>query len=512
MIASYYQQQIHDQHAVFDLFYRRNPFKGTYTVFAGLDRVLEFLENFRFTESQISYLRSILPHVQDEFFDWLSTLDTSQVNVYALDQGTFAFPSIPLLRVEGPLGICQLIETTLLNLINYPTLICTNARRFRQAAGREAKLSEFGLRRAQGPDGGMSASKYCYIGGFDSSSNVAAGYKYGIPITGTHAHAYVQSFKSLDDVKALEIKDGKGNFTNLKDLVISIRKTLPAAFQRTNDGELAAFIAYAQTFPRNGLFLVDTYDTLNSGVLNFITVSKALLQCSFQPLGIRLDSGDLATLSIAARKLIDGHLESDVASLVKIVASNDVSEAVLNDLKQRHHKVDIFGIGTMLVTCFAQAALGCVYKLTELENEPRIKLSETVEKTSLPGRKVCYRLFIASSPFACMDYLALEGEKEPVVGESLMVRHPFDIQKTMVVVPSKVVKLHKLVFSNGNVCGRQYDVKESKELVDTQVLLFDQKLLDCVDGSRTFNVGVSQQLYKMLHEMLEECVYAAVLE
>jgi nicotinate phosphoribosyltransferase len=198
----------HNDHAVFDLFFRKNPFHGEYTVFAGLEEALAMVNTFKFTASDVSYLREVLPHAEDGFFDWLSTLDCSSVKVYAVKEGSIVFPRIPLVRIEGSLAVGQLLETPLLNLLNFASLITTNATRFKQAAGADKKLLEFGLRRAQGPDGGLSASRYSYMAGFAGTSNVLAGKLHKIPIMGTHAHAFVQAHTSLDDVKVTTL-DGK---------------------------------------------------------------------------------------------------------------------------------------------------------------------------------------------------------------------------------------------------------------------------------------------------------------
>ncbi|GLD99164.1 hypothetical protein PINS_up007882 [Pythium insidiosum] len=294
MVYAHWKVGRHNDHAVFDLYFRKNPFKGEYTVFAGLEEALALLNAFRFTDSDIAYLRTVLPNAENAFFEWLATVDCSAVKVFAVKEGTIVFPRVPMLRIEGSLAVGQLLETPLLNLLNYASLITTNATRFKRAAGPGKTLLEFGLRRAQGPDGGLSASRYSYMAGFDGTSNVLAGKLHNIPIKGTHAHAYVQAHTSLEDVKLPMLGD-----KNLLETVLKYRRELD--FSRTNDGELAAFVSYAIAFPDTFLALVDTYDTLSSGVPNFLCVALALHELGYKPIGIRLDSGDLSYLSKQAR-------------------------------------------------------------------------------------------------------------------------------------------------------------------------------------------------------------------
>jgi nicotinate phosphoribosyltransferase len=292
-----------------------------------------------------------------------------------LSLGTVVFPRLPLLRVEGPILKAQLLETVLLTLTNFASLVATNATRFRATTGPDKTFHEFGLRRAQGPDGGLSASKYCYLGGFDGTSNVLAGKLYGIPIKGTHAHAYVSSYNKMEDLKVSDLRDRiSGESRPFAQLCLQylnelgpILKFLP---EETNKGELAAFISYAIAFPTNFLALVDTYDVLKSGVPNFLSVARALHEFNYQAIGLRLDSGDLAYLSLEVRARF-----TEVAKIfnipyiknLNIVASNDINENILISLEKQEHAIDTFGIGTHLVTCQKQPALGCVYKLVEVK-------------------------------------------------------------------------------------------------------------------------------------------------
>ena len=366
---------------------------------------MRFIANYKFTSENLDELKVLYPQWEPAFYDYLSGLDSSTLKVYAIKEGTVVFPRVPLLRIEGPLGLCQLLETTLLVLVNYASLVCTNAVRHRLAVGWGKSLLEFGLRRAQGPDGAMSASKYSYIGGFDGSSNVQAGVKWGILTQGTHAHSFVSSFVGMEDLHTSKLIDSSGNCREFAQVALEYRNKLAL---NSNIGELAAFISYAFAYPRGLLVLVDTYDTLNSGVPNFLAVALALRDFGYTAVGIRLDSGDLAYLSKAARKLfhhIQANFNLDVSKF-KIIASNDLNEAVLYSLKEQGHEIDGFGVGTNLVTCQNQPALGGVFKLVEVHDQPRIKVSQDAAKVTIPGRKEGYRLY-DSSGLPVLDLLIM---------------------------------------------------------------------------------------------------------
>lgn len=267
MAYAYWKSGKKDSIATFDLFFRKNPFNGEFTIFAGLHEVLLFLENFKYTPDDIDYLKSVLPPTtEEEFFSYLLNLDSSDLNIYAIEEGTVVFPKEPLMRVEGPLPVCQLLETTFLTLINFASLMTTNAARYRIAAG-SIQLLEFGLRRAQGPDGGLSASKYAYVGGFDATSNVLAGKLYGIPVRGTHAHAFVMSYSSIDELplKTL-VNKNTAQEENFIDVAVKYRSEIASLAKmietEASSGEFAAFVAYAISFPDSFLALIDTYDVV----------------------------------------------------------------------------------------------------------------------------------------------------------------------------------------------------------------------------------------------------------
>lgn len=347
MIYGYWKNGIADKHAVFQMFFRKNPFQGGYVVAAGLGPVLDYMSNLSFSDADIEYLSTLMGNDGERLFenDFLRFLRESipELDVYAVPEGTFVFPHEPLLRVHGPLWQCQLVETALLNTINFQSLIATKAARICNAARGEPVL-EFGLRRAQGVNGALSASRAAYIGGAAATSNVLAGAEYGIPVKGTHAHSWVMCF----------------------------------------DNELEAFRAYADAMPNNCVFLVDTYDTIQ-GVKNAVKVGLELRGRGHEMIGIRLDSGDLAYLSTEARRILDDGGFPDA----KIVASNDLDEHLINSLKGQDAEIRIWGVGTKLATAYDQPALGGVYKLAAIKEGnvyiPKLKLSEQAVKTSNPG-------------------------------------------------------------------------------------------------------------------------------
>jgi nicotinate phosphoribosyltransferase len=458
------------------------------------------VQTFRFSPADVAYLRTVLPPTCDpSFFAWLSTLDGADLKIYAVAEGTVVFPRVPLLRIEGPLAIAQLLETTVLNLTNFASLVATNAARFRLAAGADKEILEFGLRRAQGPDGAMSATRYAYMGGCDGTSNVAGGAAFGMVPRGTHAHSMVSAYLSLDELptRMLARADGSGD-ADLVALALKYKQEL--GFGIASLGELAAFVSFAQAFPTNFLALVDTYDTLQSGVPNFICVALALRDLGYSAVGIRLDSGDLAYLSKEARSLFvrvdaafpaagqagggGGVAPSSTAAAsgpppssssgryleaCKIVASNDINEAVLLSLNDQGHEIDVFGIGTNLVTCQAQPALGMVYKLVEIKKQPRIKLSQDMAKVTIPGSKEVYRL-IGGEGVPLMDLIIRAGETRPAAGKRILCRHPFDEKKRAYVTPAAVIPLLRLVW------------KGKRAVVDDMTLLPDATTVGGVGG------------------------------
>lgn len=348
MAYGYWKNQIHEREAVFHLFFRNNPFGSGYSVACGLAEAIDYLGSFQFDEEELGYLETLAgndgtPLFERAFLDYLAGLRFT-CDVDAIAEGTVVFPHEPLLRVRGPILQGQLIETALLNIINFQTLIATKAARVCQAAEGDPVL-EFGLRRAQGIGGGMAASRAAYIGGCAATSNVLAGKRYGIPVKGTHAHSWIMAF----------------------------------------DTEPEAFDAYAAAMPNNCVLLVDTYDTLQ-GVRHAVEIGKNLRRNGHKLGGIRLDSGNLAHLSIEARRILDEGGFPNAA----IVASSDLDEQIITNLKQQGARINIWGVGTRLATAYDQPALGGVYKLAAMRDgnggwQYRLKLSEQAIKVSIPG-------------------------------------------------------------------------------------------------------------------------------
>lgn len=511
MAYAYWKAGKHNERAVFDLYFRKNPFRGEYTVFAGLEECIRFIANFKFSEEEISFIQESLPPTcESGFYDYLRGIDCSDVEVYAIPEGSVVFPKVPLMRVEGPVAVVQLLETPYVNLINYASLVATNAARHRFVAGKSKLLLEFGLRRAQGPDGGISASKYCYLGGFDATSNVAAGRLFGIPLRGTHSHAFVSSFMSPDEIveKSLRRYDGSSVCDDFVSLVqtwlnkIKWSNLLRGIFGETNQSELAAFTSYALAFPGNFLALVDTYDVMRSGVPNFCAVALALNELGYKAVGIRLDSGDLAYLSCQARQFfVSVEREFGVSGFGKtsITASNDLNEETLDALNKQGHEVDAYGIGTYLVTCYAQAALGCVFKLVEINNQPRIKLSEDVTKVSIPCKKRSFRLY-GKEGYPLVDIMTGENEPPPKTGERILCRHPFNESKRAYVVPQRVEELLKCFWPGTSDKARE-ELLPLKDIRDRCIQQLEQMRPDHMRrlNPTPYKVSVSAKLYDFIH-------------
>ncbi|XP_013176961.1 PREDICTED: nicotinate phosphoribosyltransferase 2 isoform X4 [Papilio xuthus] len=494
--------------AVFDLFFRTNPFQGEFTIFAGLEECLKFLENFHYSDSDIDYLMQTLPdNIEPEFYAYLKDLTCKDIKLSAIEEGSVVFPRVPLLRIEGPLIVAQLLETTLLTLVNFASLMATNAARYRMVAGKNVSLLEFGLRRAQGPDGGLSASKYAYVGGFDGTSNVLAGKMFNIPVKGTHAHSFVTSFSTLQDISSAALRHAETQEQcDLLQLAADWRRRISAILDvspdEASDGELAALISYAVAFPTGFLALVDTYDVKRSGLLNFCAVALALNDCGYRAVGIRIDSGDLAYLSVLARNTFEQIAEAfklNWFAKLTIVASNDINEDTILSLNEQGHKIDCFGIGTHLVTCQRQPALGCVYKLVEINGQPRIKLSQDVGKVTIPGHKEAYRLFGADG-HALIDLLQRSSEPAPIIGQKVLCRHPFQESKRAYVIPSKVEHLYKVYWSEGRICVRPKPLSEVRARVQASLRTLRQDIKRNLNPT-PYKVAVSDDLYSFIHDL-----------
>ena len=460
MAYGYWKSGKAEQEAVFNLYFRKHPFQGGFTIACGLSSVIDYLNEYRIDEEDLEYIGSLTGSdgkvlFETGFLDYLRTMEF-KCSVNAIPEGTVVFPNEPLLRIQGPVLQCQLLETPLLNLINFQSLIATKAARMRLVAN-EDSLLEFGLRRAQGPDGGMTASRAAYIGGFDATSNVLAGKLYGIPVKGTHAHSWVMSF----------------------------------------DDELESFETYARYMPNNVTLLVDTYDSIQ-GVKNAIIVGNQLRERGYELGGIRLDSGDLAYLSIEARKLLDG------AGFQKtnIVASNDLDEYIMDSLKIQGAKINVWGIGTKLVTAYDQPALGGVFKLAAIKNELgnwdyKLKLSEQAIKVSTPGIQQVRRFKDAKGFISDMIF-----NIETPLSEKPMMVDPYDFTKTRSFSDTLTYEdLLVPVFVDGELVYSLPTIHETRERVEQQLAHFHKGIKRFVNP-HTYPVGLEKELFDMKTDLI----------
>ena len=447
--------------AVFQLTFRTCPFGGSYAIACGLADVVEFMQNFRFAGDDLHYLSSITgaddkPLFPAAFLDELRTFKFS-CDVSAIPEGTAVFPHEPLIRVQGPLMQCQLLETPLLTLINFPTLLATKASRICQAAQGEPVL-EFGLRRAQGIDGGVTAARAAFVGGCVATSNVLAGKLFGIPVKGTHAHSWVMTF----------------------------------------DDETTAFREYADALPNNCIFLVDTYDTV-AGVENAIEVGRELRQRGHEMLGVRLDSGDMAKLSIAARKLLDEGGFPDAA----IVASNDLDEYRISALKQAGAAINVWGVGTRLTTAYEQPALGGVYKLAAIADEagklqPRIKLSDEEIKTSTPGVQQVRRFRTGGHFLADCIYEETLGADEPPADI-----HLADGSHVPVPANAEYEDLLQAIFRKGHLACTMPSLEEVQSRARRQLAQLPPATRRLQD-SQPYPVGLEVGLQRLKQHLMNE--------
>lgn len=417
MGETYWNDGIHERTAIFDLYFRSMPFNSGYAIFSGLEKIVQYIENFKFTNSDIEYLKEI--GYQDDYLNYLKELKFTG-SIRAMKEGELCFNNEPLIRVEAPLIQAQLMETALLNIVNFQTLIATKASRIKQVVQDEIVM-EFGTRRAQEMDAAIWGARAAVIGGFDSTSNVRAGKLFGIPVSGTHAHSMVQTY----------------------------------------DDEYVAFKKYAERH-KNCVFLVDTFHTLKSGVPNAIKVAKELGD-KINFVGIRLDSGDIAYLSKEARKMLDaaGFTEA------KIFASNDLDEETITSLKSQGAKVTAWGVGTKLITAYDQPALGAVYKLVAIKDEhgklsDRIKISNNAEKVTTPGKKKVYRIINTKTNKSEGDYITLEDE-DPNKETRLKMFHPVHTYKMKYIKNFKAIDLHHDIFTEGKKVYQLPEINEIKQ-------------------------------------------------
>jgi len=457
MLYGYHKNGMSGRRAEFTMFFRHAPGLN-YAVMAGNEQLRDYLLELRFGPEDLSYLDSLKLFDRD-FLDSLRDFRfTGDIDI--VREGSIIFPNEPIVRVEAPLAQAQLIETAMLNLIGHQTLIATKANRVARAA-KGGRVMEFGLRRAQGPDAGVLGARAAFIGGCGSTSNVKAGQLFGIPVSGTHAHSWVMSFGS----------------------------------------ELEAFRAYADSFPDNCLLLTDTYDTLASGVPNAITVFRELRARGHEPVGIRLDSGDLAYLSIQARRMLDD------AGFEKtlIVASNDLDETIIRDLKLQGARIDVWGVGTKLITSADRSAFGGVYKMCALETDgrmvPKIKLSDNPEKVTLPGRQELYRLYTADG-MAAADLIALADEEFDFT-RPLTIFDPQDTWKKMTLTDYTARKLLEPFFAGGAPAGPSPALPEIQAWRRQDEGTIWEQHLRLVYPS-AFKVDLSDRLWALRHAMLHE--------
>lgn len=436
-----------EESACFDYFYRENPYQGGYVVFAGLTDFLSLLKDFTFREDELQFLAD--QGFRPDFLDYLRNLSLS-LNIKAPKEGELVFPREPIVQVEGNLIEAQIVETLLLNILNFESLIATKARRMKYIAG-DRKLLDFGLRRAQG-FGGIQATKSAFIGGVEATSNVLVAFENHLPVSGTMAHSWVQSFSD----------------------------------------ELTAFRTYAKYYPTECILLVDTYDTLESGVPNAIKVGLELKEKGHQLKGIRLDSGDLTYLSQKARQMLDDAGLQDV----KIAASNQLDEYLIRSLQNQGAPIDVFGVGTRLVTGDKSPALDGVYKLCEFNGKPNLKISENLEKTTLPGKKKSWRFYHANGKFAA-DGILLETESEVDT-----IYHPFISVNQKKVKSFQGEPIQQTVVENGKIVIDLPTPIESAAYSAKQFDRLDEEYKR-FENPHVYKVGISRSLMELRDKLIQ---------
>ena len=455
MAYGFYKNGKHEEESVFDIFFRQNNLI-TYSLAAGLEQAMDYLLNWHFSDDDIAYLRSLNIFTEDYLED-LSGLRFSG-DMIAVKEGEIVFPYEPILTIKAPMIEAQLAETALLTFVNHQTLIASKSAKICAAAG--GGVMEFGLRRAQGPDAGIFGARAAIIGGFVGTSNVYAGKAFDVPVSGTMAHSWVMNFPS----------------------------------------ELEAFRAYAKSFPTGCLLLVDTYDTLKSGVPNAIRVFKELRASGHEPVGIRLDSGDLAYLSKEARKMLDkAGFEKTI-----ICASGDLDEYSIRSLKEQGARIDSWGVGTKLITSADMPALGGVYKLAAVfengEEIPKIKLSDTSEKVTNPGMKDVYRIYDNASGKAIADYIVRAGEQVDT-NEPLELFHPVETWKRMTIENFSVRNIRETWIREGERLIYSKPLKEINAYFNSEYARFWEEYTR-LDMPHIYKVDLSPALHSLKTEMM----------
>ena len=449
MMKTYWETGVYEKKAIFEAYFRKLPFENGYAIFAGLERIVRYIEQLRFSKTDIDYLRD-LGHYPEEFLTYLENFEFKG-SIRSAVEGELVFANEPLVQVEGTLAECQLIETALLNIVNFQTLIATKASRVRMVSGDDPVL-EFGTRRAQELDAAIWGTRAAYIGGCDATSNVRAGKMFGIPVSGTHAHSLVQAYR--DDYEA--------------------------------------FKAYAESH-RDCVFLVDTYDILKSGVPNAIRVAKEFGD-KINFLGVRIDSGDMAYMSKKVRQQLD---EAGFTK-AKIYASSDLDEKTILNLKMQGAKIDVWGIGTRLITAYDQPALGCVYKLVSIEDENGVmvdtmKISNNAEKVSTPGKKQVWRITRNSDGKSEGDYIALWDERPDQLDELFMF-HPVYTYINKTVTDFTARPILQPIFDNGKLVYELPKLQDIKAYKDEQIeALWDE--YKRILNPEQYPVDLSQKTY-----------------
>ena len=463
MAQSYFDMNRHEK-VIFDLFYRKNPFDNGYAIACGIDDVVEYVKDLHFSKEDVEYLKS-LNIFSDGFLNYLSNFKFTG-NMFAVENGTVVFPMEPIVKIEADIIEAQIVETALLNIINHQTLIATKASRVKWAAG-DNNVLEFGLRRAQGPDAGLYGAKAAVIGGCGSTSNVLAGQMFGIKLSGTHAHSYVMSF----------------------------------------DSELEAFRTYVKTFPKAAILLVDTYDTLKSGVPHAIEVFKEMRENGVLPkkgegiYGIRLDSGDLSWLSKESRRMLD---EAGFEDAI-ISASSDLDEYLIQSLKLQGAKIGLWGVGTNMITAKDCPALGGVYKLAAVEEDgvyiPKIKLSENPVKVTNPGNKKIIRIVDKTTGLIRADLICLHDEIYDEK-DDLTVFDPIYTWKRKTIKGGTyyIINLHKQYFKDGVQVAEERDVEGAKKHCEESLAMLSKESRRLVNPHYV-HVDLSEKLWALKDNM-----------
>ena len=464
MMQGYFENKNQNETVIFDAFYRTNPFGGGYSIMAGLEQVIDYVKNLCFTDEDIDYLRSI-GIFNEPFLEYLRDFHFTG-DIYAIPEGTIIFPREPLVKVVAPIMQAQLMETAILNIINHQSLIASKAARICYAA-RGDGIMEFGLRRAQGPDAGTYGARAAVIGGCTGTSNVLCGQLFDIPVKGTHAHSWIMSFPD----------------------------------------EYSAFKSYARLYPSACILLVDTYDTLKSGVPNAIRVFREMreenIPLSFY--GIRLDSGDLAYLSKEARKMLDDAGFSDAI----ISASNDLDEYLIDSLKTQGAAITSWGVGTNLITAKDNPSFGGVYKLAAIMNpdgtfQSKIKLSENTEKITNPGNKKIYRIYEKASGKIKADLICMDNE-EFTEDKPLLLFDPLEPWKKTMLKPGSFVlrELMKPIFQNGQCCYNSPKVMDIRTYCQQEQATLWDETRRLVNPHQVY-VDLSQKLYDTKISLLQQ--------